>query len=81
MKYLVEKCKYDPMHRDVMWNNTPLALGRALCEPGSCENLVEDCNCDVMCRKSTPLHDATLGGNLEAGETLAAKNVMNAFIG
>ena len=76
MKYLVEKCKCDPMRRDIMWKNTPLHWAARYASLEVVKYLVEDCNCEVMCRNNrnnTPLHDAALGGQLEVVALLTSK--------
>ena len=76
IKYLVEKCKCDPMVRDGMWKNTPLHWAVRYASLEVVKYLVEDCNCEIMCRnirENTPLHDAALGGQLEVVALLVSK--------
>ena len=76
MKYLVEKCKCDPMVRDSMWKNTPLHWAARYSSLEVLKYLVEDRNCEIMCRnirENTPLHDAALGGQLEVVALLVSK--------
>ena len=77
VKYLVEVEHVDPHScRDEQLHNTPLHWASQYGHLDIVRYLVEERNCDVMCRnkyENTPLHLAALGGRLDVAQYLISE--------